>query len=85
MLDQPASKLESYWGATLSTEQPTPLFEQGDHAIYWLGITDETAVGQAVAIGELLGFAAVAAEESRRQWPEAWSGARRKSLRSWLT
>ncbi|TMM18450.1 MAG: CHAD domain-containing protein [Actinobacteria bacterium] len=56
-------------------------------ATAWLRdrITDETAVGQAVAIGELLGFAAVAAEESRRQWPEAWSGARRKSLRSWLT
>jgi len=43
MPEQPASKLASYFGMTLSTDQPTPLFEQGDHAIYWLGITDETA------------------------------------------
>ncbi len=53
----------------------------------WLraAITTDTSVDQAVAIGELLGFAAVAAEESRRAWPEAWKGARRKSLRSWLS
>jgi CHAD domain-containing protein len=56
-------------------------------AAAWLrqAITGDTSVDQAVAIGELLGFAAVAAEESRREWPEAWKGARRKSLRSWLT
>jgi CHAD domain-containing protein len=56
-------------------------------AAAWLrqAITGDTSVGQAVAIGELLGFATVAAEESRRGWPEAWKGARRKSLRSWLT
>jgi CHAD domain-containing protein len=53
----------------------------------WLreAITTDTVIDQAVAIGELLGFATVAAEESRREWPEAWKGARRKSLRSWLT
>jgi CHAD domain-containing protein len=56
-------------------------------AAAWLreAITADTSVDQAVAIGELLGFATVAAEESRREWPEAWKGARRKSLRSWLT
>jgi CHAD domain-containing protein len=56
-------------------------------AASWLRdcVTKDTSVDQAVAIGELLGFATVAAEESRRQWPDAWSGARRKSLRSWLT
>jgi CHAD domain-containing protein len=55
-------------------------------AASWLRdcVTEDTSVDEAVAIGELLGFATVAAEESRRQWPEAWSGARRKSLRSWL-
>jgi CHAD domain-containing protein len=55
-------------------------------AASWLRgcITQDTSVDQAVTIGELLGFAAVAAEASRRQWPEAWSAARRKSLRSWL-
>lgn len=45
----------------------------------------DTSVGQAVTIGELLGLATVAAEESRREWPEAWRRARKKSLRSWLT
>ncbi|HMC05226.1 MAG TPA: CHAD domain-containing protein, partial [Actinomycetota bacterium] len=56
-------------------------------AASWLrdGVTRDSPVDQAVAIGELLGFAAVAAEEARQQWPEAWSVARRKSLRSWLT
>jgi CHAD domain-containing protein len=55
-------------------------------AASWLRgcIMPDTSVDQAVAIGELLGFAAVAAEESRRQWAEAWSAAHRKSLRSWL-
>jgi CHAD domain-containing protein len=48
-------------------------------------ITADTSIGQAVTIGELLGFATVAAEESRRDWPDAWRRARRKSLRSWLT
>ncbi len=48
-------------------------------------ITAETSVDQAVAMGELLGFAAVAAEEARRGWADAWKAARRKSLRSWLT
>jgi CHAD domain-containing protein len=53
----------------------------------WLreAIATDTSIDQAVAIGELLGFATVAAEESRREWPDAWKGARRKSLRSWLT
>jgi len=37
------------------------------------------------AIGELLGFATVAAEESRRQGGTSLEGRRRKSLRSWLT
>jgi CHAD domain-containing protein len=56
-------------------------------AAAWLrkAITQDTSTDQAVAIGELLGFATVAAEESRHGWPEAWKGARRKSLRSWLT
>jgi CHAD domain-containing protein len=55
-------------------------------ATSWLraGITKDTSIAEAVAIGELLGFAAVASEESRRQWPEAWGAAHRKSLRSWL-
>jgi CHAD domain-containing protein len=56
-------------------------------ATSWLRgcITKNTSVAEATAIGELLGFAAVASEESRRQWPEAWRAAHRKSLRSWLT
>jgi CHAD domain-containing protein len=56
-------------------------------AAAWLrqAITTDTSVDQAVTIGELLGFATVTAEQSRREWPEAWKGARRKSLRSWLT
>lgn len=56
-------------------------------AAAWLreAITTDTPVDQAVAIGELLGFATVTAEASRREWPEAWKGARRKSLRSWMT
>jgi CHAD domain-containing protein len=56
-------------------------------AAAWLRacITKDTSVAEAVAIGELLGFAAVASEESRRQWTEAWKAAHRKSLRSWLT
>jgi CHAD domain-containing protein len=55
-------------------------------AASWLRgtITQDTTVEQALAVGELLGLATVAAEESRRAWPDAWSGARRKSLRSWL-
>jgi flavorubredoxin len=37
------TKITSYLGRTLSTVEKTPLFELEDHAVFWLGITDETA------------------------------------------
>ncbi|HEY1931112.1 MAG TPA: MBL fold metallo-hydrolase [Acetobacteraceae bacterium] len=37
------SNFASLSGKTLNTETKTALFDVGDHAIYWLGITDATA------------------------------------------
>src|ERR1700760_1487329 len=37
------TKIASYSGKPLNIVEKTPLFELDDHAVYWLGITDETA------------------------------------------
>lgn len=38
-----ATNVASYAGKTLNILEKTPLFELDSHAVYWLGITDETA------------------------------------------
>jgi CHAD domain-containing protein len=40
--------------------------------------------GAAFVAGRLVAVEEAAADESRRQWPEAWKRARRKSLRRWM-
>jgi flavorubredoxin len=43
MNTHPGAKIDSYFGKPLSTVEKTPLFQFGNHSVYWLGITDETA------------------------------------------
>jgi flavorubredoxin len=38
-----ASRIDRYAGRSINIDSRTPLFESESHAIYWLGITDETA------------------------------------------
>jgi CHAD domain-containing protein len=40
--------------------------------------------GAAFVAGQLVAVEAVAADESREQWPDAWERARHKSLRRWM-
>jgi len=49
----------------------------------WLRETAAAEPDLAFVAGQLAAFEALAAQEARRRWPEAWSTLSRKKLRFW--